>query len=351
MIAIPGSAEWKLLTNPSAMSWRDADLVSVDKAIALFEKNRTVSELKVLDVAFKAWKRKNPKWLASPRNAKNALLSLSNALLERVDPILEQKNYIWCPGADAEMTKCAANMIKHLGLVDTLFEGKGAGLEKFGTKAKLYILAHGHVKLPLFTTKSGKWTASQLAELLVAAGVNPHIKEIEMLVCHAGESVNTIASAADMSSLMLKNKSAIKSGDMAQQASILEQYNEKVALSRSPQHYERGSEPEANTPEAIAEQSLQLLPLAAQLADALKNQGLSNFVLTSYKAPVSQDASPKKFNDGSGNLINDSPAGVRLDLTGKCADNLVLGALSKRSTNAVVYALARDYPEYIVSWR
>ncbi|MCW2573516.1 MAG: hypothetical protein JWO88_3574, partial [Frankiales bacterium] len=184
MAAIPSSSDWLRNTYVGRLSRRGADLERVDAAVAEFERSRNRAALEALAAAFREWKRKNTSWITSDRNRTGALTEMGAAIAQRLDPMLEQQDYIWCPGPDDEMRECAENMIEHLGLFPRLFSGGEAGLEKFSAKARLYILSHGHSQSPAFPTDHGTWSAAQLAARLLGSVLNPEIRTIEMLVCH-----------------------------------------------------------------------------------------------------------------------------------------------------------------------
>jgi hypothetical protein len=333
MLKMPTYAEWIRSTDAGLLTRRGADLDLVDRCLVEYDKSRNRASLEALDLAFKNWKRKNPMWNMSARNRSGALTRLSAALLERMDGMLNQQDFIWCPGIDAEMRKCGEKMIDDLGLDRTLYEGGTTGLEKFSSNAKCYILAHGHSEMPVFSTKKGKWTADQLASMLLASGLNPEIRNIEMLVCHAGESVNSIANGNALYDLMRKHQAAKAANRAAEMTRIEAEYSE---VTKSDTRLK---------PLLYIDPVNQLLPMAAGLANSLKKLGFSHFRLTSYKAPVQQDCGEKQYK----NVV--SPAGVRLDLESKVSIDTRLQALTRESDYiAVMYALAKDWPDYVAVW-
>jgi len=335
MAMMPSYVDWMRTTDAGVLARRGADLDQVGAALAAYDQTRSRAALEAVDLAFKNWKRKNPGWNTSVRNRTGALTNLGKALLERVDIMLKQQDFIWCPGIDEEMDKVGKAMIRDLRLEGTLYGGGATGLEKFRSNAKCYILAHGHAEMPVFSTKKGKWTADQIASMLLASGLNPEIRKIEMLVCHAGESVNSIANGNELYELMRKHQAAKAANRPAQIAKIEAEYN-KVT------EYENRLKPLL-----YIDPDNQLLPMAAGLSNALKKLGFSHFTLTSYKAPVKQDCSEKTYQDGTV-----SPAGVRLDLESKVAIDARLQELKRNNDHiAVKYALASDWPEYSAIWR
>lgn len=222
--------------------------------------------------------------------------------------MLIRQNVLWCVELDDELRHRAQRFIEALPNMhpQPLEAGKG-GLEAFDPTVKLYILAHGHARMPLFTSSHVAWTAEQLADRLVADGLSRQQRDIELLVCHAGESVNSREGAAKLMAIrdeFLRAKQAGKDGKVKK---LVQKFENLSAKLPQPTFFE-------NDPERL------LLPLAAQLAAALKRRGFTHFRIISYKCPVAQ------YNpDGY----------VYLDLTPKG------GAWGVR---------ADDHPEYRVVW-
>lgn len=344
-------ADWRKNSDAGRFSLRGSALSAVDEAYAAYDKFHGSAELKALDLAFKNYRRKNPGWTNSAANRMGALNRLHLAIAERVDILLDSQDFIWCPGIDKEMTECSENFIQHLHLSPRLYGAGQGGLEKFGAGSTCYVLAHGHAEFPVFSTKKGKWTAEQLARMLVDSGLNPDIKFIQMLVCHAGESVNNLETGSELYRLWLAYRAA--DGNAKKQKVILAAYEEAKKKGSAPTIYHDQTvdwfqKTELENEERMERQSKQVLPMSAQLTNALKQLGVNSFILTSYMAPVNQDAGPKEFLSGH------SPAGVRLDLTAKRREgkNEKLNALERKNDSiAILYASARDYPEYVATWR
>jgi hypothetical protein len=193
--------------------------------------------------------------------------------------------------------------------------------------------------MPLFTTKAGKWTADQLADLLLATGIDQTIRNITMLVCHAGESVNTIENANAMMDLSVQFASASEE----RKAELNKKYEEIKQSAREPGLYERTGD----SLEDIESQSNLLLPMAAQLSAALKHRGFSHFQLISFKAPVMQNFGEIEVQCSLHKYIK-LPAGIKLDLRSKRNSN---AKLYKKSPSYVGNAPASQYPEYTAIWR
>lgn len=225
----------------------------------------------------------------------SSLQSRSNKLDEAIKRVSRQprfnQNVLWCPGLDPEMRGRAASIITALpNMYHQVLEGGKGGLGDFFPTVTLYILAHGHSSMPLFTTKAGTWTANQLVDLLVRDGLSHEQRDIELLVCHAGESVNTREGAAK---LMNIRDQALKAKDQGK-LSKFEEFKKKFAKLESQKQPAAFFETD---PEKL------LLPLAAQFSQALKNSGFTHFRITSYKCPVAQ------YNPDAHIYLNLTPKG------------------------------------------
>ena len=110
----------------------------------------------------------------------------------------------------------------------------------------------------------------------VADGLPKAQREIELLVCHAGESVNTRANARKLLALQAK-ATGYKNRGKAIPKSLKTKFAATAAKGQAPQFFE-----------SAANAAKLLLPMAAQLTQALKDRGFTHFSVISYKAPVSQ---------------------------------------------------------------
>lgn len=342
MPTIPPLDHWLRRSSKGLIDKRSARLQRIDTALRAYHVSSAPKTLELLADALRDYKRAKHGWFHSARNRHRALSDLSAAVSERMEATRLQEAYIWCPGIDAEMQGVGANMIENLKLHPTLHTA-GADLSRFSVKARLHILAHGHSRMPLFTTKAGRWTADELAGMLLDCGLSTEIRHITMLVCHAGESVNTIENSRTLMDIQARFNAAKAAQDEAQKALLTEAFNQAASGARAPRFYERADD----SAQAIARQSEQLLPMAAQLSAAMKKLGFSHFALESYKAPVNQSASPMTYFGG-----RKTDAGIRLDLTSKVDDDPQLKKLWEASDHvAVAYALASDHPQYKAVWR
>lgn len=183
-------------------------------------------------------------------------------------------DHIWCPALDNEMRTAGGRYVDSMNLYAEVLEGGRKQLEKFTPTSKLYIVCHGHSRMPLFKTGGGTWTAQQLVDLLVADGLPKDQREIELLVCHAGESVNTVENADKL--LKLHGKAQALKALGKSFASLGEKFKKTQAKGMQPSSFEG------------KDASKMLLPMAAQLSSSLKNAGYTHFRVISYKAAVAQ---------------------------------------------------------------
>ena len=181
---------------------------------------------------------------------------------------------IWCPSIDSEMR---GNMDSFMCAFPkphkTALEGGQKQLGGFDPLThKLYIVAHGHEQMPLFACNKQRWT-EPVGRLVGRRWSTPDWREIELLVCHAGQSVNTAKVGEKL--LAIHQKSLTVAVDPAKVNSLRDQYN---AIA-----------PKGQRPSPFLSQD-QLLPLAAQFVHSLKthNPPYTNFLVTSYAVAVCQ---------------------------------------------------------------
>jgi hypothetical protein len=212
-------------------------------------------------------------------------------------------NPLWCPGLDTEMTDRAKAFIEYLpDMYHTPFEYGGGGLREFRPTEKLYILAHGHAQVPLFVTEKGSWSAAQIAEMLLKDGLSKEWRDIELLVCHAGESVNTKTAGDKLLAIRTQAKAAEAIGKTGRVAQLKAKF-EAFARAHNKQRFFESD------PERL------LVPLAAQLAMALRSLKFTHFRIISYKCPVAQyRGGPHVYLDltlkgGDWGVSADSPKG------------------------------------------
>ncbi|WP_375447327.1 hypothetical protein [uncultured Fibrella sp.] len=143
-------------------------------------------------------------------------------------------------------------------------------LKSFAPSGKLYIVCHGHEALPIFTNSMGKWTAENIAEMLELDGLSKEQQVIELLVCYAGLSVNSIERLKKIQAL--QSEAARLGAGKEQSAAIAA----LVRMQKEPSELKPYSNPQ------------QVMPLANQLFNALTSRGYTKLKLISYKAKVSQ---------------------------------------------------------------
>jgi hypothetical protein len=177
----------------------------------------------------------------------------------------------------------------------THLEGGKKELDAFNPLTdKLYILAHGHRRMPVFSITDSEgaprtWTATELVKLLYSDGLPTNWREIELLVCNAGLSVNTTEHSDQLLGLR-ENMLALKKQGVAS--------NSPKMTPLKTQFLEVANKPQAHDEFKSA---AQVLPLAAQFVQALKTHRhkgracpYTNFRVISYAAKVAQNFSEGK---------------------------------------------------------
>ena len=111
----------------------------------------------------------------------------------------------------------------------------------------MYLLMHGHGSMPLFTQRKcvvdGEadrahfWSAEEMAALLESDGLPKTHRDINMLVCHAGESVGDLAMAKELLAIQAKVPAVRK--DKVEMAALNKQYK-ALAAQMAPSHYTTG---------------------------------------------------------------------------------------------------------------
>jgi hypothetical protein len=174
-----------------------------------------------------------------------------------------------------------------------VYSATKGGMGKIEVDRKLYIMSHGNSILPIFQTKTGRWTAEHMAKLLVKNGLKKEHRDIELIVCNAGASVSNVKTYEER---LPQHKELMRAeGNKQLHAKLLDEWTKKVGKSKPTQYFGKVEE---------NPQMLQVLPLAAQFAGALNTAGFKNFRITCYRLPVS-----RKFAS--------EPAGkISLDTTG-----------------------------------
>jgi len=137
---------------------------------------------------------------------------------------------------------------------------------------RLTILCHGHGKLPFFVTHAGRWTAAQLAQLLLDDHLSLTHREIELWVCHAGESIGTKKVVDERFKQRDKLKQKIQKGKLSEQQ----------AGAKWDELSKKGGAPK----DFISEQ--QVLPLAAEFTQAMKDRKFTNIRVIAYRSAVAQ---------------------------------------------------------------
>jgi hypothetical protein len=231
----------------------------------------------------------------------------SQAVSESDLPTDTYKSMLWCPSIDQNIKSIAAKaLIKLPDIYPRLLEGGKKELDKFKPTQKLYIVAHGDPRMPIFRTNK-TFSATELADLLVKDGLSLEQKEIELLVCHAGESVNSSERAGYL--MRLRNKiDGLRSAGRTAEADTRSQRLQQEARSEPPPEFYDAANSKGRE-----------LPLGAQLVQALKGHNFTNLLVICYQSPISDtftggvvclDLKNKKRTDGS---VIEDPNPVRTD--------------------------------------
>lgn len=197
-----------------------------------------------------------------------------------VEPSIFQ-NAVYLPLQDKELKEVAKNAIYSLpNMHPKILTGQPNPLANLSPNVKLYLILHGHAKLPRFVVHGDNYNPisfapAKLAEWMERDGLRKDHRELELLVCHAGESVGTRE--------IVKKREAIQEKYHKVNASKkTEKQKEKLQKKLKTKFNKVGIEPSEFT------KSDQWLPLAAEFVDELKKRKYTNIRVIAYKGPVSQ---------------------------------------------------------------
>ena len=228
-----------------------------------------------------------------PTRARSGAVSASDL------PVDTYKCMLWCPSIDEDIKGIAKQALKKLSdIYPRLLEGGKEQLGQFKPAQKLYVIAHGDPRMPIFRTDK-TFSATELADLLVKDGLSLEQKEIELLVCHAGESVNTANRSQYL--MAMRNKIVETRKINTDAASVLSnRLQAETKKEKRPEFYD------------AQHSSGRELPLGAQLVQALKAHNFTNLLITCYQAPITST-----FNNG---VVCLNLAGKK-DLAGESIDS------------------------------
>jgi hypothetical protein len=223
---------------------------------------------------------------SKPRSQYSSAKSLSNAL-----QIVQ--NSVYLPWPDRELTKVAQRAIyslenTHSEILTGVHHlnnpeipvGKSKPLSDLHPNAKLYLIAHGHANFPVFSingdgSNGGTFTPEQLAEWIENDGLRKDHRELELLVCNAALSIGTELEIAEREKVR-KKWNRIKNSDIPES----EKETQRKKLDKELQAI--GSRPSEFS------SSDQVIPLAAQFTQALKDRGYNKIRVISYEGTISQ---------------------------------------------------------------
>jgi hypothetical protein len=195
---------------------------------------------------------------------------------------LIDKNAVYLPWPDPELRNAAKNAIYGLpNMHSEILTGKLKPLAELSPFAKLYLIAHGG-NLPEFVIKgtgnndSGSFTAAELAEWMENDGFQKDHRDLELLVCHAGETVGSLE--------LVKKRQAIVEGWKKIKVSDLSEEEKQNYFKQMHEEFRKLSEKPLEF-----SSSGQILPMSAQLVQALKKRGYTNIRVISYIGSVLQN--------------------------------------------------------------
>ena len=255
-----------------------------------FKERKEPKDLKKLQ----ALKEPEPSTLRPPTSVK-ALVNLldSNSTYEKKKPLVSAS--VYCPGIDNEMQGYITNMIYYKWIPEAnVHRGGKNDLSRVDPNSNLYVICHGNPSLPMVQTTQGMWSAEDLAKQMAGDGLRRDHRAIEMLVCHAGESVTSKAAEKQRMPVYQKFQAAKLAKDEEQKEKFGRQFLEVSA--KGPK------------PSAFVDPGNQVLPMCAQFIEELKKLGFRNILVKAYKASVCAF-----YADGIGNVHLDIPgAGNRI---------------------------------------
>ena len=195
-----------------------------------------------------------------------------------------QQPVVYCPIKDNELSGASSFLAESVpGFYRTPLFGGEQTLGEVAPKARLYLIAHAHYELARFCGEGKMLTAEELAEQLESDGLSRNHQDLELLVCCAGLSTNTVKSQEKLEVLRQAWLDAQASGDEAATKKAKEVFDKAEKKAAKPEVFNGGAK--------------QVLPLACQLVAALKERNYANLRVTAYKVPVSLS-----FSGGSINL-------------------------------------------------
>ena len=265
--------------------------INLDRHIRLDNKD-TITQL---DWSVRAYKKAVQGWERSGRNNTRIMSRTFQLIQNDMELYLEKCGCVWSPIHEEETLKNARrSFTQELGLHPIWQGGDGdfTDLSKFSVNSTIYLLAHGHSEMSVFKINKRHFTPKQFVDLLIKDKIRFDHKNFIMLVCHAGQSVNTKKSGNALWEIQQSNNEAnaailrLSGTDVDEMERLKSIKKENLrnwtaafndASNRKPEMFESFSKDDIEK---------QLLPLAAELSSAMKISGFTNFALRSFKAPV-----------------------------------------------------------------
>ncbi|MEP1079875.1 hypothetical protein NDI52_31190 [Leptolyngbya sp. PL-A3] len=247
------------------------------------------------------------------------------------------QNALYLPWPDAELTEFANNAIRGLPNMypkiltgihhlnsPNVASGTYKPLASLNPNVKLYLMTHGHDTIPIFyipgkTTSydgeainnKGVFTPAELAKWIENDGLSKEHRDLELLVCSAALSVGSKATVKKRQEIQDKadkvrkemREIEVETQEMQQKIQKMGKEVESLQIRRLEQEIKMRAQREAilkgelkqlgenfkeiSTEPSEFRDSHQVIPLAAQFVQALKNRGYSKIRVTSYAGEVS----------------------------------------------------------------
>ncbi len=280
---------------------RETTLLILDQYLLAYNRSKNRLSGLSLDKAIQDYKKAVPGWQSSSRNRTGLMARTFHTVARECVPWMEQRGFMWSPlHTELTISNGARSCITGYNLFGT-WQGGGeplTDLSQMGIDSTLYIMAHGHGQMPAFKIDKTIWTPQQLTDELIKDGLRTEHRFITMLVCHAGESVNSKSAGERLLAIQQDNDAAkaqiatlsprADAGNAGAASAVAALTARRAANGVAFAAITAGGSGyrHAEHWESLASQADQLLPMAAQLSAAMKAKGFNNFVLKSFKAPV-----------------------------------------------------------------
>ncbi|MBD2206939.1 hypothetical protein H6G33_31180 [Calothrix sp. FACHB-1219] len=239
--------------------------------------------------------------------AKEYLLRVSESSVNELEKLILQ-NVVYLPWPDVELSEAAERAIDSLNNMypDILTgvhhldnpkipAGIPQPLKNLSPYVTVYLIAHGHSELPIFIIKGqeivegekidrGSFTPTELAEWIERDGLRKDHRFLDLIVCYAALSVGK-------KDILKKREALQKKWNKIKDSAISVEEKDAIKKKIDKEWKSFDDKPsDFTTPD-------QILPMVAQLTDALKKRGYTNIQITGYEGAVSQHFGEKNPYD------------------------------------------------------